>query len=145
MSVYSAVLSIILLFAGCEAKRWRNNQFEGIWRIEANAAGSASTAPTLNLTHDGKFVAISVPTTFLGLDDAKSDQVLSGSGTWSVTQYDPRHDGRLQLTFTRVEGIEVYSLPWGTQLSIQGSDRDPHLFYFIGDPDDGRKVMLRRE
>jgi len=140
--ICSTVVGATLLIVGCEPKRWTNDQFEGTWHVEANNP-NATTGATLTLTRDGKFVATSVPATFLGINDGK--HMLSGTGTWSIIQLDSAYDKRMQFTFTKVEGITLQNLPWGAQLLIQGSNKTPQLFYYVGDPDDGRKVVFRRE
>ena len=140
--IYRIVVCVILLIVGCGPKRWTSDLFEGTWRVEVNNL-NATAGATLTLSRDGKFTATSVPATFLGIADGK--QVLSGAGTWSIIQLDSAYDKRLQFTFTKVEGINLQNLPWGAQLLVQGSNKTPQLFYYVGDPDDGRKVVFRRE
>ena len=74
----------------------------------------------------------------------KPDQVVSGSGTWSLTRSDGGREVRVRLAFTSVQGSNGRDLPYGAELFIQGSSKDLRLFYFIGDPDLLERVVFRR-
>jgi hypothetical protein len=141
------LLGGLVSIVGCQAK-WRNDQFEGTWRVDTSdspASGARSIAMTFTLGQDGRFVASSVSSDFLELDDLKPDRLLSGSGTWSLTRLDPEGEERLRLSFKKVEGSTGRNLPYGAELFIQGSSREPRLFYFIGDPDESQRVVFRQE
>ena len=146
--VYVALLvAAISLTTGCKTKSWTSDEFEGIWHLETGSRATsqtASTVATFKLEHDGRFIASSLPPDFLRLEDVKPNQVLSGSGTWSLRR-DSEGEERLLLTFTNVEGGTGQDLPYGAELFIQGPSRDPGLFYFIGDPDENQRVVFRRD
>jgi hypothetical protein len=142
------LVGAVLLITGCKTKSWRSDQFVGIWRSEtdkATASGTAPIATTLTLDSDGRFVASSLRPDFLRLEDVKPNQVISGSGTWSLTGRDSEGEERLRLTFTSVEGSTGRNLPYGAELFIEGSSKEPRLVYFIGDPDENQRVAFRKD
>jgi hypothetical protein len=134
-----------MLTLGCNGNKWTSDEFEGIWRLETGSAAPSQTAATITLQHDGRFLASSLPSGFLRLEDVKSGQVLSGSGTWSLTRNDGGREERVRLTFTNVEGSNGRNLPYGAELFIQGSSKAPRLYYFKGDPDENQRVVFQRE
>jgi hypothetical protein len=147
--IYVALfVGAISLFAGCKTKSLRRDQFVGLWRPDTGGRtplGTASVATTLTLDHDGTFVASSLPPGFLQPDDVKPNQMLSGSGTWSLSERGGETEERLRLTFTSVAGSAGRNLPYGAELFIQKSGTEPRLFYFKGDPDENQEVVFRRD
>jgi len=139
------LLGVLMLTIGCNANKWTSDEFEGIWRPETGSGAPSQTSATITLQHDGRFIARSLPSGFLRLEDVKPGQGLSGSGTWSLTRNDGGREERVRLTFTSVEGSKGRNLPYGAELFIQGSSKKPRLFYFKGDPDEGQRVVFRRE
>src|ERR1700744_434418 len=94
----------IFLIVGCGPKRWTTDQLEGRWRVRVDNADEAAGAG-IALNRDGRFVATAVPASFLGIADGKP--ILSGTGTWSIIQLASANDERLELTFTKVEGVTL--------------------------------------
>ena len=142
------LLGVVMLTTSCKTNILRSDEFEGSWRLETDGGippQAAANVATFALGHDGRFTAKSLPPSFLRLDDVKTDQVLAGSGTWALSRTDGGRDERVRLTFTSVEGSDFRNLPYGAELFIQGSNKDPRLYYFKGDPDENQRVIFRRE
>lgn len=139
------LIGVLMLTFGCNANKWTSDEFEGTWRPETDSVAPSQTSATITLQHDGRFTASSLPSGFLRLEDAKSGQGLSGSGTWSLARNDGGREERVRLTFTSVDGSNGRNLPYGVELFIQGSSKKPRLFYFKGDPDEAQRVVFRRE
>jgi hypothetical protein len=139
------LLGVLVLTMGCNANKWTSDEFEGIWRPETGNGVQPQTPASITLQHDGRFIASSLPSGFLRLEDVKPGQVLSGDGTWSLTRNDGGREERVRLTFTSVEGSTGRNLPYGAELFIQGSSKEPRLFYFKGDPDEAQRVVFRRQ
>lgn len=141
------LLGVVMLTTSCKTYKWSTNEFEGSWRLESDGGippRAAATVATFALGHDGQFTAKSLPPGFLRFDDVKTDQVLAGSGTWALARIDGGREERVRLTFTSVEGGNSRNLPYGAELFIQGSTKDPRLYYFKGDPGENQRVIFRR-
>ena len=142
------LVGLQMLIVGCKTDKWRADEFEGAWRLESVGGvplQTGATDATFTLNHDGRFIAKSLPHGFLQLDDVKPDQLYSGAGTWSLSWKNSSREVRVSLIFRSVDGINVRHLPYGAELFIQGSKRDPRLFYFKGDPDENQRIVFRRE
>jgi hypothetical protein len=138
------LLGVAILISGCKSNKWTSDEFAGIWRMDTRNVATPQNAAMVALERDGRFRASSLPPGFLRLDDVKPDQVLSGKGTWSLTRNDGGREERVRLTFTSVAGSNSRNLPYGAELFIQGSSKEPRLYYFNGDPDQNRRVVFRR-
>ena len=82
------------------------------------------------LRADGSFTASDLPGAFHGSVVIDRN---SGSGRWQLVKTEGSQ--KIELKF---EGS------YGTQLYVEGSPGSPLLFYFIGDPDQGRKIELTK-
>jgi hypothetical protein len=146
--LYFLLLGVVMLTTSCKMNKFRSDDFEGSWRLETDSGippQAAANVATFALGHDGRFTAKSLPPSFLRIDNVKTDQALAGSGTWALTRTDGGREERVRLTFTSVEGSNGRNLPYGAELFIRGSNKDPRLYYFKGDPDENQRVTFRRE
>lgn len=62
----------------------------------------------------------------------------TGSGTWGLVSLDGQQ--KVQLKF-QVIANRKDTLPYGAQLDISSGS----LYYFLGDPDDGRRVSFEKK
>ena len=85
----------------------------------------------LTLRSDGRFAAVDLPGAFHGVVGVADRN--SGSGTWKLMMRDGRQ--QIQLAFDE---------SYGTQLEVVRSGNAWTLQYFLGDPDEGRKIELER-
>ncbi|MEH0983604.1 hypothetical protein [Micromonospora sp. CPCC 205556] len=92
---------------------------------------------------DGTFRASQIPASLLGRASTQSN-TMSGSGTWSVraavNDYSERKT-QVALVFDALDGFPV---PYSTNLRSDSADGEIVLFWFIGDPDLGRRFVLER-
>ncbi len=96
--------------------------------------------PRLVLSEDGQFQAAFLPR----LSYFEDVQVVSGQGTWAVTYKSGLPT--VSLTFHQVDG-EGGSLEFRLRISDQVNDLnlgDLKLFFYIGDPDSGRRFTFER-
>ena len=140
-----ALLCAVVLMIGCKTKDVRSDQVEGVWKIDGSTRAVAGTATTIALNHDGTFIATALQPGFLELESTKRDQVVSGSGTWSLKRFGSDDEQRVQLIFTKVKESSGRDLPYGAELFIQLSGAEIRLFYFDGDPDEDRRIVFYRE
>jgi len=149
--VNAARIFVLVLFCasiatiGCTAKNWRSDQFEGGWQLTTQARSATSGTTILKLDRNGHFIARSLPHDFLHLDAVGKDHSLSGNGTWSIVRFDNRHEQRLVLTFTELQGYNGPDLPYGAELFIEAHGSEPRLFYFEGDPDDSDRIVFQKQ
>jgi len=95
----------------------------------------------LILHADGTFAASNIPG-LLDVDDATDPHQYTGTGRWKLVH----HEGGQQLWLT-FQSIDAWrkGLPYGVVLWISDGWAGPSLDYFLGDPDRGRRIRLRRE
>jgi len=86
---------------------------------------------TIILASDGTFVASEMPDSLLG----RGDGFVSGSGVWKIRPISGNQ---------AVELIFRQPISSGAWLSI-GRWSTVSLFYFVGDPDSGRRIELERK
>jgi hypothetical protein len=114
----------------------------GTWVMTETSRGRLSgdlrkAMPRIVLDASGSFVASDLPALF----DAQEPAILkseSGSGVWKLVSRDGQQD--LQLEFqTRANEQATGSV--GRRFHVSGGS----LFYFIGDPDEGRRVSFEKK
>ena len=135
------LLAIILLIplAGCT--KAKPEELVGTWRI---VEGSRRVLPAhlknapamIVLSGDGKFVVSALPG-FLNVPP----ELDSGGGVWKLISRDGRQQLQLELRSRQGNAPEV---SFGATLEISKGFRNPSLYYFIGDPDEGRMVEFER-
>jgi len=94
----------------------------------------------LILHADGTFAASNLPG-LLDVDDAADPQRYTGAGLWKLVDHGRQ---QVQLTFQSIDGWHK-ALPYGDVLWISDGWAGPSLDYFLGDPDQGRRIRLRKE
>jgi len=99
-------------------------------------AGSERRDGSLSLKANGEFVLDGLPG-LLRIPPEREMRFESGRGVWKVIRVDG--EARLQLEFLALVDWEG-GLPFGCQVCVAKRE----LFYFIGDPDEGRRVVLKK-
>ena len=92
----------------------------------------------ISLNRNGTFVASDMPA-FFYVPRREAAQSGSGTGLWKLVSRDGQQ--RLQLDFQTIEAWKKEDLPYSTQLHVSSRS----LFYFIGDPDEGRRVSFEKK
>ena len=132
------ILAAAVGIAGC--KRIASRDVEGDWTIKDSSRAvlpdqMRSARSEIRLQPDGTFVATSVPD--LLADPAHPQRFDSGHGRWTLIARQGRQ--QVQLTFDAISDWHG-PLPYGTQLGVSRGE----LFYFVGDPDEGRVVSFHK-
>jgi hypothetical protein len=114
----------------------------GTWVIKAAyrrvlPAELQRAAATLTLEGVGTFVASDLPGLFY-VPGRHSVQPQSGSGVWRLVSREGER--QLQLDFQTITGWKDV-LPYDTHLDASRGS----LFYFLGDPDERRKVSFEKK
>jgi hypothetical protein len=123
-------LALALGLVGCnEAK---GADLVGTWGLTASSRGyvpqhMAGLSPRLVLSADGRFTATDLPGAFHGTVGVVDRN--SGSGSWKFITKEGRQ--QIQVSF---DG------DYGTQFEIAKDGGVWKLFYFLGDPDDHRRL-----
>ncbi len=137
------LLSLGTLLACANAKP---EELFGTWTITDNSRPVLPTdlqraSAKIVLNPDGTFVASDVPALFFfpGRRDARLE---SGKGNWRLSP--ERENQQLQLNFAELGGWTA-ELPYGTQLTVVKGLSSVTLYYFVGDPDEGRRVSFERQ
>jgi hypothetical protein len=94
----------------------------------------------LILHANGTFAASGLPG-LLDLDDAAHPRRYTGTGSWKLVHREGRQ--QVWLTFKSIDGWNK-GLPYGDVLSISDGWAGPSFDYFLGDPDQGRRIRLRK-
>jgi len=94
-------------------------------------------SPALTLNSDATFTVVDLPAP-RELSFASADITRSGRGRWSILQTS-NHE-RLELFFDQGPGGELFISDW----SSDGPWSSTTLYYFIGDPDSGRRIQFVR-
>ena len=132
-------LPVILLMCigtlACKTSGIRD--LEGTWRItneslEILAPELRNATAKILLDANGTFAASGMPALFY-FPGLRSAQLESGSGTWRLVTVDGQQ--KVELDFDSIAGWND-GLPFGTQLNISSGS----LYYFLADPDEGRRV-----
>jgi hypothetical protein len=128
--------------AGCRAHK--PPDFVGTWTITQHSrtdflAKSEPHAVAQITFHRGNtFTAAEVPDDLVHGPKDSAQRLISGEGDWHLvirTGYRPW----LELDFTQMFNGQRSEVPSMTRLYIS-SDSTPNLYYFQGDPDEGRRV-----
>jgi hypothetical protein len=86
---------------------------------------------------NGTFTALRIPGLFY-FSGQRPMRLESGSGSWRLVTRESRQ--QVQLDFQKIENWKG-GLPFGAQLEISSK----RLFYFIGDPDEGRIMVFEKK
>jgi hypothetical protein len=139
--------AIVLMSTLLGCSRVQPEQIAGTWILKDSSrsvlpANLRRGTPRIVLDKDGTFVASDVPALFEfpGHRDARLE---SGKGEWRIAS--THGNPEVRLDFKEIDQWNPNELPYGTQLRIaQGVLSKVTLFYFLGDPDEGRIVSFER-
>lgn len=125
---------------GC--KTVQSSDVMGTWTLKDASRKSLpaelrNASAKLVLEANGTFIASDMPGLFYfpGRHPARLE---SGSGVWKLLSHDGNQ--QVQLDFKAISDWKD-ALPYGTQLVVSKGS----LFYFMGDPDEGRKIAFEKK
>ncbi len=143
----SALLCLTVL-AGCGGRDPTTDDLVGPWIITEESRSilpveSRAASGKLTLERNGNFVSEGLPGELLySMPGMNRATPVSGTGTWKLGKVDS--DAAILLTFRAINGPTEYKVPNGTQLLIDNLGRKTVLYFFLNDPDAGKKVDLRK-
>ena len=118
---------------GCT--RVNSADLAGTWVLSTPSPSRMHLDPdkkvSIVLDKTGTFVALNLPG-FLDVDTT------SGNGRWRLVASSGKQ--QVQLDFANITGWGG-ALPYGAQLQVTGNG----LYYFIGDPDEAKRVLLQKQ
>lgn len=137
------LLIIFLLFGimNCN-KLSTDNDIVGTWVMRDSSrkhlpVASRKAPAEIILNTNRTFIASNIPG-LLYVDPPGILKLDTGSGVWSILTLES--GDRLQLEFrTSADGKKV-TIPFGTQFFVSKGLSTVSLYYYIGDPDEGRKI-----
>jgi hypothetical protein len=137
------LLLMVVLSTGCG--RVKTSDLEGTWRVTDSSRTVLpqtlrAVSSAIILQSDGKFTASDLPN-FLAVPPGP-ETLDSGAGTWTLTTEEGRQV--VQLTFRWRDRSKASQLPYGAILEISEGLRHTNLYYFLGDPGEGRMVEFER-
>ena len=91
---------------------------------------------SLSLRSDGTFDAVDLPGELLYIEKPARDSVVSGSGRWELK--------REELTLDFTETNHAPRSTYRTSMLVEGDQQNPLLYYYSGDPDEGRRIYFVR-
>jgi len=140
-----AMLTMMLLELGC--KSVQPSELLGSWLMtdssrQAVPSQLQKASARIALYPNGTFVASDMPALFFfpGHCEARLE---SGTGVWKVVSIEGQQ--QVQLNFQTIADWNKTDLPYGTQLNISTGWSKVSLYYFIGDPDEGRMIEFERK
>ena len=135
---------LLLGMLGC--KSVQSTDIPGTWTMNDTSRGVLPTglpqaSAKIVLDPKGTFVASDMPG-LLFFPERHDARLESGSGTWKLVLSDGRQ--QVQLQFQQIDNWKKNELPYGTQLNVARGWSSLRLYYFIGDPDEGRRIELEK-
>jgi hypothetical protein len=135
-----AVLVSLLGMLGCNSVQ--PSDLAGTWVMKDDSrrilpAELQKASGKLVLDANGTFVASDVPGLFY-FPGRHAARLESGSGLWKLVSREGRQ--QVQLDFQTIVGWKD-ALPYGTQLNVSSGS----LYYFWGDPDEGRRASFEKK
>jgi hypothetical protein len=147
VSISSALVCLIAV-VGCGGLDQTANDFVGSWAVTKDSRSvlpveSRQADGKLTLAKNGEFVSYGVPGELLySMPGMNAAIPVSGVGTWRLGKVD--NNAAILLTFRSIDGATEYKVPNGTQLLIDNLGRQTVLYFFLGDPDGGKRVDFRK-
>jgi hypothetical protein len=133
----SAITLVVFSFFGCDCRTIKENNLLGVWRIPSSEKNRLSNFHQNNeiiLNSDHTFIANNLPVEiFDNLFDNKYNSI-SGGGSWYLDKL------KLRLIFILINNKTTSA---GTVFEIQ-TGKVPIMFFFLGDPDEGRRIELQK-
>lgn len=148
-----AVLVVLVATAGCRGVS--ESELIGTWTLTDESRQllpeqSETSLASLRLATDGYFTARELPGELVGRDD-----LVTGTGEWSLAEASSstgntltvwwRGGQTLRLRFSTFSGHDDGNVSFGTQMYAYSVRGRPRLFYYSGDPDEGRRIEFYRE
>jgi len=97
----------------------------------------------LSLSKTGEFTSEELPREMLySMPGMTHMPTISGTGTWRLGRVGG--DLALLLTFRAISGPTELKVPNGTQLMVYSGWRKITLYFFLGDPDEGKRVDFEK-
>lgn len=139
-SFLSFGLFTLLGVLGCRSVQL--SDLVGTWMMKDTSTRSLpadlqNASANIVLEANGTFVASDMPGLFY-FPGRHPAQLESGSGVWKLVSHDGKQ--QVQLNFKTISDWKDV-LPYGTQLDVSKGS----LFYFLGDPDEGRRVAFQKK
>jgi hypothetical protein len=143
-------LAAILLSLSASCNRTvERNEIIGTWVVTNDSrqrllpAAQQKGSAKIVLDANGSFVASEIPEDLLYGPPEVADRLVTGSGDWKLASREGRQ--QVQLNFNVIATGQRGRVPYGTQLNVSKRGSLVSLFYFQGDPDQGRKVEFERK
>jgi hypothetical protein len=133
---------------GC--KTVRSGDVTGRWVVTDQSrehllpATQRKAAAEIDLNPNGTFAATEIPEDLLYVPPEVSDQLVTGEGVWDLVL----REGRQQviLTFKTIQKGQRGRVPYETPLEVSSTGwSTTTLFYFQGDPDEGRTIEFAKK
>jgi len=144
---WGALLCVVSL-VGCNGKEPTENDMLGTWAVTDESrsilpAESRQVRAKLTLKRNGEFVSDGVPPELLySMPGMASAAPVSGTGTWKLGKVDG--ELALLLTYRAIDGPTEFKVPNGTRLLMDTHPDETELYFFLGDPDQGKRVDFRK-
>ena len=143
-------LPVMIIFCfgllGCESVK--PSDIIGTWvvtnqsRLRFLPAAQQKAVAKIVLEPNGTFVASEIPEDLLYGPPEAADRLVTGNGDWKFV---PGGSGQhIQLVFQAITVGQRGRVPYGTQLNVAKDRSSLNLFYFDGDPDQGRRIEFER-
>ena len=138
-------IAILLLgMLGC--KSVESSDLAGTWVMKDASrqvlpAGLQKASAKIVMASNGTFLASDIPAIFYfpGQHEARLEP---GSGDWRVVS---REAGQqVQLNFREIRDWNKKELPFGAQLDVSRAWTSTTLSYFVGDPDQGKRIDFEK-
>ena|SRR5215203_617687 len=137
---------LVLLSGVLGCTRVEPADLPGTWVIQEASRANVPTAlrrasGRIVFDRSGAFTAAELPALF-EFPGLRSARLESGSGTWKIASTDG--EPRVELVFRDIADWDGKALPFQAPLFVSGRSPSLQLYYFLGDPDEGRTVAFEQ-
>jgi hypothetical protein len=137
-------ISIFLCFGILGCKDVKPNDITGTWIVKNESRHrflsevQQKAAAKIILDANGTFIALEIPEDLLYGPPQTSDGIVTGNGIWKILLLEGKQ--QVQLNFESITVGQRGVVPYGTQLNVSRGWSTINLFYFQGDPDEGKRI-----
>ena len=143
MSKVWIVLAVgAVMLTACASRVMSASELTGTWSMTPESKTRSSSkrgVATIVLRQAGTFSVREVPGSLLAVrPDAP---LVTGGGRWKLVE--KNGEQQIELVFESIVTPHQFTLPFGTQLHISSGRTGVLLYYFEGDPDDGKRIEFQ--
>jgi hypothetical protein len=126
----------------------KTEEFIGKWKLDKfsydliNQNGYESKSIELNIKSDGSFEAKNFPNFIDAFAESKNKEYINAKGNWEIGKDFSDENWVLELYF---EKSNLYRDNFAMEFELYEEKEKMILWFFVGDPDSGERLLFRKE